>query len=112
MTFPERWVKEYNADTPFDHKIHVIKSLTYRQAISWDGFFSWKHKRNHVDELNHFFNDYHQHDLDSDLRFQNAIEVLKDGDPVITWEWIEHEDLYAFYEYIGYDRETKKFKEV
>lgn len=105
MTFPERWIKEYNTSQPLNYKIHVIKSLTYPQAISWDAFFSWKHRRNHIDECNHFFRDYRQFDFEFDKRFENYLPKED-----ITWEWIEHEDLYAFYEYIGYNRKTKKFE--
>lgn len=109
MTFPERWVKEYNDEKPFHHKIHVIKSLTYRQAISWNGFFSCNHSRNHIKNLKHFFNDYSRMDYECDKRFEKSVKELCDGGPESTWEWIEHEDLYSFYDYIGYDRNTKKF---
>lgn len=110
MTFPERWVREFEDSRPFHYKIHKIKSLTYFQATSWGGFFSYKHERNHVDGMKHFFNDFREDELEHIKRVDDRMAEKGYERIPYTFEWIEHEDLYAFYDYIGYNRHTKKFE--
>lgn len=110
MTFPERWIREFESERPFDYRIHVIKSLTYKEAISWGGFFSYKHQRNHVDGYDHFFNDIRPYDVE--MAEETNKRLVKRGiEPFPNvYVWIEHENLYAFYDHIGYNRHTKKFE--
>lgn len=107
----ERMIREVNqkenAKNPWHSRIHVIKNVTYRQAISWGGFFSYKHSRNMVSGHDHFFMQYSQEDYDVECEM---IPYLRNKCGVErTWEWIYHDDLYSFYEYVGYDRVTKTF---
>lgn len=110
MLIDERWVKEVTTgegSNPWHSRVHVIKDTTYRQSISWGGFFSYKHTRNHIDRWKHFFRSYFPDDYEMELE---QAERLKSHGVEMTWEWIYHEDLYAFYDYIGYNRHTKKFE--
>lgn len=110
MSFSERWIREFNNSKPLHSKIHVIKSLTYFEATSWGGFFSYKNLRHHIVPWEHFFKDFREEDL-RNMEEVNKKMVQRGYEEIpYTYEWIEHENLYAFYDYVGYNRKTKKFE--
>jgi hypothetical protein len=72
----------------------------YRSSISFNAFFNSIYRRNWSDE--HLFAC-----MDDRMNYHRSEwEIQRDAALPVY----EHADIYAFFESIGYDRKTKKFK--
>ncbi len=91
---------------PSDHmQYHVVIHEGYRQVLSSNAFFHGvkKHVKDNKRGIiwpSHYENEHHLYTRKNSLGFSTWQEEL----PVI-----EHESIWAFYEYIGYDYRTKKW---
>jgi hypothetical protein len=111
MTEHNFYVREFIQGDLGAQKTYVIGASPYRQHISYSGFMSYKHKRNHVVEGKHFFINKFADDLAMEEETSKRLLELSGNTyrpPKI--ELIECKDIYDFYEKIGYNRHTKRFE--
>ena len=99
------------------HKINIPNQKDdgfYRTMISYDAFFESCKRRNQNDKYLYVVNDDNRTErLLKQVNDPNRSEILRDVD---KWEIdrdsklpvIKHENLFEFFNYIGYDRKRKK----
>lgn len=87
----------------------------YRTSISFSAFFESTKGRNENDKYLYYLDDNRTESLYEKVNDLNRSEILRDCD---KWEIdrdaelpvFYHEDLYAFFDFIGYDRKKKKIR--
>lgn len=110
MTDQNYYVREFKKDQKVQ-VIYKIKEVPYRQHISYSAFLSYKHKRNYVDGMNHFFINKSADDFEfEDEMAANTAKLC--GKTYVPRERkiIECKDVYDFYDKIGYNRHKKRFE--
>jgi len=101
----KRYVSElgYPGGTHIRH--HVITYGGYRQVVSAGAFFHGTEKKHDMDvKRGIIWNSHHEDEHYLYTRKYMGFSIWADDIEVI-----EHESIWAFYEYIGYDYKKKKF---
>lgn len=89
--------------------IHILRDMSYRESISHSAFFSYKKTRYQKDGRKHFFQHTFKDDLKLQLESQKRFSKLMSED-YLGFTFNVCDNLYDFYEQVGYDRKTKSFK--
>jgi hypothetical protein len=111
MTEHNFYVREFVQGDLVVRRTYVIGDSPYRQHISYSGFMSYKHKRNHVVEGKHFFLNKFADDLAMEEEIsKRLIERLGHRYEPPEIELIKCKNIYDFYDKIGYNRHTKLFE--
>lgn len=89
--------------------IHILRNMSYRESISHSVFFSYKKTRYQKNGLKHFFQHTFKDDLKLQLESQKRYTKLM-GSDYLGFTFNVCDNLYDFYDQVGYNRHTKTFQ--